>query len=58
MEIRNLKTFLRVAALRNFTAAAKELGYSQANVSAQIKQLEDEVGAPLFDRIGRGVAPT
>ena len=58
MEIRNLKTFLRVAALRNFTAAAKELGYSQANVSAQIKQLEEEVGAPLFDRIGRGVAPT
>ena len=58
MVIRNLKTFLRVAALRNFTAAAKELGYSQANVSAQIKQLEEEVGAPLFDRIGRGVAPT
>lgn len=58
MEIRNLKTFLRVTALRNFTAAAKELGYSQANVSAQIKQLEEEVGAPLFDRIGRGVAPT
>lgn len=58
MEIRNLKTFLRVAALRNFTAAAKELGYSQANVSAQIKQLEEEVGATLFDRIGRGVAPT
>lgn len=58
MEIRNLKTFLRVAALRNFTAAAKELGYSQANVSAQIKQLEEEVGAPLFDRIGRGVTPT
>lgn len=58
MEIRNLKTFLRVAALLNFTAAARELGYSQANVSAQIKQLEEEVGAPLFNRIGRNVTLT
>lgn len=58
MEIRNLKTFLRVTALLNFTAAARELGYSQANVSAQIKQLEEEVGAPLFNRIGRNVTLT
>ena len=58
MEIRNLKTFLRVAALKNFTAAGRELGYSQANISAQIKQLEQEVGAPLFDRIGRSVSLT
>ena len=53
MEIRNLKTFLKVAALCNFTKAAKELGYSQSNVSAQIQQLEQEIGVPLFDRIGR-----
>ena len=58
MELRNLKTFLRVAALKNFTAAGVELGYSQANISAQIKQLEREVGAPLFDRIGRTVSLT
>ena len=55
MEIRNLKTFLRVASLRSFTQAGEELGYSQANISAQIKQLETELGAPLFDRIGRQV---
>lgn len=55
MEIRNLKTFLRVAALQNFTRASQELGYSQSNVSVQIKQLEQEVGLPLFDRIGRAV---
>ncbi len=55
LEIRNLNTFLRVAALQNFTKAAEELGYSQSNVSAQIKQLEQEVGIALFDRIGRGV---
>ncbi len=58
MEIRNLKTFLKVSSLKNFTAAAKELGYSQANVSAQIKQLEQELGAPLFNRIGRRVTVT
>ena len=44
MEIRNLNTFLKVATLHNFTHAAKELGYSQSNVSAQIQQLEQEVG--------------
>ena len=58
MELRNLRTFLRAAALKSFTAAGKELGYSQANISAQIKQLETEVGVPLFDRIGRSVALT
>lgn len=58
MEIRNLKTFLKVATLKNFTSAANELGYSQANVSAQIKQLEQELEAPLFNRIGRRVTLT
>ncbi len=58
MEIRNLKTFLKVATLKNFTSAASELGYSQANVSAQIKQLEQELDAPLFNRIGRRVTLT
>ena len=58
MEIRNLKTFLKVATLKNFTSAARELGYSQANVSAQIKQLEEELDAPLFNRIGRRVTLT
>lgn len=55
MEFRILNTFLKVAALQNFTQASRELGYSQSNVSAQIKQLETEMGAPLFDRIGRNV---
>ncbi len=58
MEIRNLNTFLKVAAVQNFTQASRELGYSQSNVSAQIKQLEEEVGAALFDRIGRSVCLT
>lgn len=51
MEIRNLKTFVVVAELNSFTKAAKVLGYSQSTVSFQIKQLEDEIGVPLFERI-------
>ena len=58
MEIRNLNTFLQVVSIKNFTQAAKILGYSQSNVSAQIQQLEREVGAPLFNRIGRQVTLT
>lgn len=58
MEIRNLQTFLKVAVLLNITQASKELGYSQSNVSTQIQQLEREVGAPLFNRMGRGVTLT
>lgn len=58
MEIRNLKTFLHVAALQNVTKAAAELGYSQSAVSVQIRQLEQEIGLPLFDRIGKNVALT
>ena len=42
MEFRNMKTFLRVAELQNFTKAAEELGYSQSTVTVQIQQLEQE----------------
>lgn len=55
VEIRNLRTFLQAAALQNITKAAAELGYSQSAVSVQIRQLEQEIGLPLFDRIGKNV---
>ena len=58
MEIRNVMTFLRVAELLSFTKAAEELGYSQSAVTVQIKQLEDELEIPLFERIGRQVCLT
>ncbi|MBQ9421906.1 MAG: LysR family transcriptional regulator [Lachnospiraceae bacterium] len=58
MEIRNLQTFVMAASLLNFTQTARELGYSQSNISMQIQQLEEEVGAKLFDRIGRSVSLT
>ncbi len=51
MEIRNLRTFLQVAERKSFTKAAEALSYTQSTVSMQIKQLEDELGAPIFERI-------
>lgn len=58
MEIRNIKTFLRVAELQSFTNAADQLGYSQAAITVQIKQLEEELRTQLFDRIGGHVRLT
>ena len=45
MEFRNLSTFVRVAELRSFSAAARELGYSQSAISMQIAQLEEELNS-------------
>lgn len=53
MELRNLYSFLRVTELGSFTKAAAELNYAQSTVTMQIKQLEDELGVPLFERIGK-----
>ena len=53
MELREIRTFLKVAQLNSFSRAAKELGYSQAAVTIQVKQLEEELGTHLFDRIGK-----
>ncbi|MBQ9506322.1 MAG: LysR family transcriptional regulator [Clostridia bacterium] len=55
MDIRNLRTFIRVAELNNFTKAAQSLGYSQSAVTVQMQQLETELGLPLFDRIGKNI---
>ncbi|MGV6803055.1 MAG: LysR family transcriptional regulator [Ruegeria sp.] len=53
-----LRAFEAAARLGGFSAAALELGVSAGAVSAHIKTLEDELGAPLFDRNARGVALT
>lgn len=55
MENRDVRTFIKVVELNNFTKAASELGYSQTAVSAQIRKLEDELGRPLFDRVGKSI---
>ena len=53
MDIQTLETFLRVADMENFTKAAEALSYAQSTVTMQIKRLEQELGFPLFERIGR-----
>ncbi len=58
MELRNLKTFLEVADSGNFTKTAASMGYSQSAVTAQIKQLEAELGVPVFDRLGKTITLT
>jgi len=58
LDLQKLKTFRVVAANSSFTRAAAELGYSQSSVTTQIKALERELGAPLFDRFTKKVALT
>ncbi|MBR2634803.1 MAG: LysR family transcriptional regulator [Clostridia bacterium] len=58
MELRNVITFIHVAELGSFTKAAEFLGYSQSTVSFQIKQLEEELGCLLFERINHTVTLT
>ncbi|TIH17329.1 LysR family transcriptional regulator [Marinifilum sp. JC120] len=58
MDFRQLKTFRTVARLMSFRAAAQELHCTQSTVSAQIRNLEDDVGVKLFERLGRRIALT
>jgi DNA-binding transcriptional LysR family regulator len=58
MELRQLEYFVAVAEEANFTRAAERVHISQSGVSAQIRQLERDLGAELFDRSGRSVTLT
>src|SRR5688500_8429488 len=58
MEIKQLKAFLAIAEARTFTAGAKRVNVTQAAISMQIRQLEDEVGLQLFTRTPRCVILT
>lgn len=58
MDLRRLEVFAKVAELRSFSRAAEALGLTQPTVSEHVRALEDELGVPLLDRLGRGATPT
>lgn len=53
--LRQLRVFEAVARHLNYTRAAEELFLSQPAVSMQVKQLEDTLGQPLFEKMGKKV---
>jgi DNA-binding transcriptional LysR family regulator len=58
MELRQLEYFVAVAEEANFTRAAQRVHISQSGVSAQVRQLEQDLGASLIDRSGRSATLT
>jgi LysR family transcriptional regulator, hydrogen peroxide-inducible genes activator len=58
MELHQLRYFVAVAQLENFTRAAQKCFVAQPSLSQQIIKLERECGGPLFDRTGRKVRLT
>ena len=53
LQIDYLRTFIEVADTKGFTRAGIQVNRSQSAVSMQIKRLENEIGKPLFERIGK-----
>ena len=58
MELRHLRYFVALADCLSFTRAAERVHVTQSTLSHQIRQLEEEVGQPLFERIGKRVVTT
>jgi DNA-binding transcriptional LysR family regulator len=58
VEIRHFVTFKKVIESGSFTQAAVLLGYTQSTVTSHIQALEEHIGAPLFDRMGRKIKLT
>ncbi|MGB6221124.1 LysR family transcriptional regulator [Haloferula sp.] len=58
MELRHLRYFVMAAAERSISRAAARLNISQPAVSRQIRDLEDELGVPLFERDASGLSLT
>ena len=58
MELRHLRYFAALAASLSFTRAAEKVHVTQSTLSHQIRQLEEELGSALFDRVGKKVVLT
>jgi LysR family hydrogen peroxide-inducible transcriptional activator len=58
MELHQLRYFCAIADSGSFSRAAQQTHVSQPSLSQQIRKLEDELGARLFDRLGRTVRLT
>ena len=56
--LRQLRTFKTVADLNSFSLAAQRLKLSQPSISYQVKELEEALGVPLLDRLGKRVQLT
>ncbi len=58
MDLDQLHTFLEIVRLKSFSKAAQSCFRTQPAVSAQVRQLEQDLGAPLFERLGTKIALT
>ncbi len=58
LELKNIRTFLAVADQGSYQKAADFLGYTQSTVTVQIHQLEQSLGVPLLERVGRRMVLT
>ncbi len=58
LDLARLRILAAVARTGSLTAAARELHYSQPSVSHHLARLEEETGAQLLQRVGRGVRLT
>ena len=58
MEIRHLKSFKTIVDLGGFGRAANHLGYAQSSITAHIQAIENTLGSPLFNRLGRKLVLT
>lgn len=55
MELTHLRYFIQLAATLNFSEAARQLYITQSTLSQSIRQTEEYLGIPLFERIGKKV---
>jgi DNA-binding transcriptional LysR family regulator len=58
VDLRLLELFCHVYKARSFSRAARDLGLTQPTISAHMKDFEEQLGAALFNRLGREIEPT